>query len=91
MKKFGLLLTCIACLSLVSGAALAKESVSVFWAEYDGVTPEFAQKLETEFEKANPDIDLQIVSIPWDWRRSSAGIVRHRHALAAGVHGYGRG
>lgn len=66
MKKFGLLLTCIACLSLVSGAALAKESVSVFWAEYDGVTPEFAQKLETEFEKANPDIDLQIVSIPWD-------------------------
>ncbi len=53
-------------LFLLSTFAFAQTEVSVFWAEYDGLTPEFAQNLEAAFEKANPDIDLKIVSISWD-------------------------
>ena len=64
MKKLGLLVL-IALLSF-STMAFAKSEVSIFWAEYDGLTPEFAQDLEAAFEKANPDIDLKIVSTPWD-------------------------
>lgn len=64
MRKWSLLVT-ILCF-LLSTFAFAQTEVSVFWAEYDGLTPEFAQNLEAAFEKANPDIDLKIVSIPWD-------------------------
>lgn len=46
--------------------APAKETVSIMWAEYDGLTPEYAQNLEKAFEEAYPDIDLQIISTPWN-------------------------
>lgn len=46
--------------------AEAKETVSIMWAEYDGLTPEYAQSLESAFEEANPDIDLKIISTPWN-------------------------
>jgi multiple sugar transport system substrate-binding protein len=65
MKKLSILFIVLFVLSM-STMAFAKSEVSIFWALYDGLTPEFAQSLETAFEKANPDIDLKIVAIPWD-------------------------
>ncbi len=65
MKKTSLIFALILCLSL-STMAFAKSEVSVLWAEYDGITPEYAKDLETAFEEANPDIDLNIISTPWD-------------------------
>ena len=64
MKK--MMLLCLAAVLSLSTIAWAKSEVSIFWAEYDGLTPEFAQSLETAFEQANPEIDLKIVSVPWD-------------------------
>ena len=65
MKKVSIFVALILCLSM-SSMAFAKAEVSVFWAEYDGLTPEFAQSLEAAFEEAYPEIDLNIVSTPWD-------------------------
>jgi len=50
-------------LVLVAGAAT---KVRVMWAEYDGLTPEYAVNLEKAFEEKNPDIDLEIISTPWN-------------------------
>lgn len=65
MKKFSLFCLVVLLVSF-STIAFAKSTVTVFWAEYDGLTPEYAQKLTDAFQKANPDIELKIVSIPWD-------------------------
>ncbi|PID59022.1 hypothetical protein CSB45_01010 [candidate division KSB3 bacterium] len=65
MKNVSVVVALILCLSM-SSMAFAKAEVSVFWAEYDGLTPEFAQSLEAAFEKAYPDIELNIVSSPWN-------------------------
>ncbi len=64
MKKLSILLVVVAFYSF-SIMAFAKSEVSIMWAEYDGLTPEYAQDLEAAFEKANPDIDLKIISTPW--------------------------
>jgi multiple sugar transport system substrate-binding protein len=64
MKKLSIFLV-IALLS-ISTMAFAKSEVSIYWAEYDGLTPEYAQALTAAFEKANPDITLKIVSTPWN-------------------------
>lgn len=58
-------LIAIALFFFISGTE-AKETVSIMWAEYDGLTPEYAQNLEKAFEEANPDIDLKIISTPWN-------------------------
>ena len=84
MKKLSLLL--IVALLSVSTMAYAKSEVSVFWAEYDGLTPEYAQKLEAAFEKANPDIDLKIVSIPWDALHDKLITSLHREDLGNAFH-----
>lgn len=47
---------------LFSGVSVrAGQTVRIFWAEYDGDTPEYTQQLEIAFEKAHPDIDLKII------------------------------
>ena len=51
MKKLSILLVVVAVFSL-STMAFAKSEVSIFWAEYDGLTPEYAQALEKAFEEA---------------------------------------
>ena len=43
-----------------------KPSVTVLWAVYDGLTEEYRQDLESAFEAEYPDIELDIVPIPWD-------------------------
>jgi len=53
-------------LGVVMGASAQKKKVSVLWAEYDGLTPDYAANLESAFEKEYPDIDLDIISTPWD-------------------------
>lgn len=50
-------------LALMAGAAT---KVRVMWAEYDGLTPEYAANLEKAFEEKHPDIDLEIISTPWN-------------------------
>ena len=50
-------------LAIMAGAAT---KVRVMWAEYDGLTPEYATNLEKAFEEKNPDIDLEIISTPWN-------------------------
>ena len=65
MRKLSIVLIAVALVSM-SFAAFAKEEVSIVWAEYDGLTPEFAQSLEAAFEEAYPDIDLNIISTPWN-------------------------
>ena len=50
-------------LALMAGAAT---KVRVMWAEYDGLTPEYATNLEKAFEEKYPDIDLEIISTPWN-------------------------
>lgn len=41
-------------------------TVTVFWALYDGLTEAYREELETAFEAEYPDIDLDIVPVPWD-------------------------
>jgi multiple sugar transport system substrate-binding protein len=43
-----------------------KPTVTVFWALYDGLTEAYRQELESAFEAEYPDIDLDIVPVPWD-------------------------
>jgi len=50
-------------LAITAGAAT---KVSVFWTEYDGLTPEYTSNLEKAFEEKHPDIDLEIISTPWN-------------------------
>lgn len=65
MKKLVIFLT-VALLCLGATAFAQKSDVTVFWAEYDGVTPEYVKSLQDAFNQANPDINLKIASIPWD-------------------------
>lgn len=44
----------------------ARPQVTVFWALYDGLTEDYRRDLERSFMEAHPDIDLDIVAIPWD-------------------------
>jgi len=64
MKKVSILV--VFCLLCFSTLAFAQSEISIFWAEYDGLTEEYRQNLENAFNEANPDITLKIVSIPWD-------------------------
>ena len=43
-----------------------KPTVTVFWALYDGLTDEYRRDLEAAFEAEYPDVDLDIVPVPWD-------------------------
>ena len=69
MKKSFLFRLAVAVLILavlIPAAVSAKTKVTFFWAIYDGLTEEFRASLESAFNKANPDIELQIVPVKWD-------------------------
>lgn len=50
----------------VETTAGEKKVVKFMWAEYDGIKPEYIKDLETAFEAANPNIDLQMISTSWN-------------------------
>jgi multiple sugar transport system substrate-binding protein len=43
-----------------------KPTVTVFWALYDGLTEAYREELEAAFEAEYPEIELDIVPVPWD-------------------------
>jgi multiple sugar transport system substrate-binding protein len=43
-----------------------KETVTFFWAFYDGLTEEFRADLQDSFNAAHPEIDVDIVHTDWD-------------------------
>jgi multiple sugar transport system substrate-binding protein len=47
------------------GCAKAKPKATFFWATYDGLTEDFRASLESAFNKASPDAQIQIVPISW--------------------------
>ena len=69
MKRSFLLRFAVAVLVLavlVPAAVTAKTKVSFFWALYDGLTEDFRASLQSAFNKANPDIELEIVPVNWN-------------------------
>jgi multiple sugar transport system substrate-binding protein len=48
------------------GCAKAKPKVTFWWALYDGLTEDFRASLESAFNKATPDAQVQIVPVKWD-------------------------
>jgi len=71
MKKC-IILALIISLSLVvfpvssAGERVVRPSVTVYWALYDGLTESYRRELEQSFMDEYPEIDLEIVPIPWD-------------------------
>jgi len=43
-----------------------KPKVTVFWALYDGLTEDYRMELQDAFMAEYPDIELDIVPVPWD-------------------------
>jgi multiple sugar transport system substrate-binding protein len=60
-----LILAAVVVVSFV-GCAKAKPKATFFWALYDGLTEDYRASLETAFNKASPDAQIQIVPIAWD-------------------------
>lgn len=71
MKKF-IVIALVIALSMVlfpvssAGQREVKPTVTVFWALYDGLTENYRRELEQAFMDEYPEIDLEIVPIPWD-------------------------
>jgi len=42
-----------------------KPKVTFYWTLYDGLMEDFRASLQDAFEKANPDINLDIAPVPW--------------------------
>jgi len=73
MKRLKLVLSILIVLLLAAGLAFAggqkaaeKQTVTFFWAEYDGLTEDYRASLQDAFNAAHPDIDADIVSTDWD-------------------------
>ncbi len=43
-----------------------KAEISIIWAEYDGLTPEFAEQMKKGFEEKYPNATLTVISTPWN-------------------------
>ena len=71
MKKVFMVMVLVALLATTTVFAAgqqeaAKAKVTVFWALYDGLTEEYRQDLQNAFMEEYPNIELDIVPIPWD-------------------------
>jgi multiple sugar transport system substrate-binding protein len=66
VKKLGVFIIIV--LFLIPGVSFAqqKQKVTFYWALYDGLTEEFRAQLEKDFNASHPDIEVEIVPIPWD-------------------------
>ncbi len=73
MKRLTLIVSILVVLLLAAGLAFAggqkaaeKQTVTFFWAGYDGLTEEYRANLQDAFNAAHPDIDADIVATDWD-------------------------
>ena len=73
MKRLKLALSILVVLLLAAGLAFAggqkaagKQTVTFFWAFYDGLTEEYRASLQDSFNAAHPEIDVDIVHTDWD-------------------------
>lgn len=73
MKRLKLVVSILVVLLLAAGLAFAggqrgaeKQTVTFFWAGYDGLTEEYRASLQDAFNAAHPDIDVDIVHTDWD-------------------------
>ncbi len=57
---------CVASILFFGTSVYAGQTVSIFWAEYDGDTPAYTKALEKAFENQHPDIDLKIIRTNWN-------------------------
>ena len=66
-SRFAILfLAAVVVVSFVGCGGGAKPKATFFWALYDGLTEDFRASLETAFNKASPDAQIQIVPVKWD-------------------------
>jgi len=72
-KKGMLIVVCLASvLSLVlffnggTKGKAEKAEISIIWAEYDGITPEFSDQMKNGFEEKYPNAVLTVISTPWN-------------------------
>lgn len=66
MKKLLKILAGVGISTLLASNVYAKDKISIFWAEYDGDTKEYTDKLQGAFNDAHPDIELDIVRQNWN-------------------------
>ena len=73
MKRLKLVLSILVVLLLTAGLAIGggqkaekKQTVTFFWAFYDGLTEEYRTSLQESFNAAHPEIDVDIVHTDWD-------------------------
>jgi multiple sugar transport system substrate-binding protein len=73
MKRLKLVVSILVVLLLAAGLAFAggqrgaeKQTVTFFWAFYDGLTEEYRANLQDSFNAAHPEIDVDIVHTKWD-------------------------
>ena len=73
MKRLKLALSILVVLLLAAGLTFAggqkaagKQTVTFFWAFYDGLTEEYRASLQDSFNAAHPEIDVDIVHTDWD-------------------------
>jgi multiple sugar transport system substrate-binding protein len=52
--------------ALIGCAPKEKPKVTFFWALYDGLTEDYRASVETAFNKASTDAQVQIVPVKWD-------------------------
>ena len=53
-------------IGLLAGSAFAETTVNFTVAEYSSKTGPFYKQVAADFEKANPDIKINIEVVPWD-------------------------
>ncbi len=61
-----LLVTMVALLALPTMLSAQKSKATFFWAQYDGVTEDYRAKLQADFNKIDPNVQIEIVPVPWD-------------------------
>ena len=73
MKRLKLASSILVLLLLTAGLAFGggqstpeKETVTFFWALYDGLTDDFRVSLQDAFNAEHPDIEVDIVPVEWD-------------------------
>jgi multiple sugar transport system substrate-binding protein len=67
--RFAVVLVAFAILvptAIFAAGQTEKPTATFFWALYDGLTEDFRASLETAFNKASPDMAIQIVPVKWD-------------------------
>ena len=72
MKRLKLVLSILIVLLLAAGLAFAggqkaaeKQTVTFFWALYDGLTEDFRAELQDAFNAEHPNIEVDIVPVQW--------------------------